>query len=404
MLDEGAQCDMIFLDFAKAFDKVTHLLLLHKLQVYGISGQLLDWFIDYLTNRQQHVVVNGVSSENIVITSGVPQGSILGPFLFLLYINDMPSLIQDPTEIMLFADDAKIFSRIRNVNDQYLLEDQLDKLFKWSCKWQMKFNINKCVVMSISTKKDILQYQYKMNGINLNIVKDFKDLGVNVNSRLNWTDHIMCIKGKALRNLGYIKRVLGLNAPLNVKLVLYNSLVKSVISYCTPVWSPHKKGDIIQLEHIQRQATRYFVKYANMSYIDRLRSLRMLPLTYDREIIDLLTFYNLYHGRYNIGVDMLFHVTELRRGRILNRLAGELSRIKCKTDLGRSLYCVRVLKIWDNLPVNLQTILPPVNANSKCTGFKNALKKHYASLLTTKFNTDNLCTWVSVCTCHVCRN
>ena len=122
---------MLFLDFAKAFDSVSHTLLVYKLQMFGFSGSLLAWFDSYLTNRRQRVVVEGCHSEWLPVTSGVPQGSILGPFLFLLYINDLPCTVEH-SSVALFADDSKCFKEVCNLDDCSKLQDDINAMFTWS--------------------------------------------------------------------------------------------------------------------------------------------------------------------------------------------------------------------------------------------------------------------------------
>jgi hypothetical protein len=274
---------------------------------------------------------------------------------------------------------------------------------KWSKTWQMKFNIKKCVCMTISNKRNVIKFNYSMGGQNLDVVNEFKDLGILITTRLTWIEHIMNVKAKALRNLGYIKRVLGNSSPLKIKIMLYNALVKSVISYATPVWKPFKKYELILLEQVQRQATRYLVKYQDFSYAERLKKLNLLPLTYERDITDLITFYNMYYGLYDFKLNKLFLSENVRRGRILERIAGELTIIKCRTEACKNIFCVRVLYIWNKLPVEIQSIEPSMNARNKCAKFKNALKKYYIQLLNNHFDVNNLCTWVSYCTCYNCR-
>jgi hypothetical protein len=316
----------------------------------------------------------------------------------------MPNAVSPPVEMLMFADDAKIFMKITSVIDQMFLNDQLSKLFEWSNLWQMQFNIEKCVTMTICNKDNYLIGNYFINNRLLGRVENFNDLGITINSRLSWLNHIDTIKGKALRNLGYVKRVLGVNAPLKVKKVVYNSLVRSVLSYATPIWAPYKKKEIAMIEHVQRQATRFFLNYRDLSYPDRLKNLNMLPLTYEREVEDLIIFYNLYHGLFNMEIERLFSRNENRRGRILNMVAGELNRIKYKTEQGRSLYCARVLRIWESLPIEIQRIPPPApQLKCKSRVFKNALIKYYKGLLMERFDLNNICTWVSVCKCKTCR-
>ena len=137
-LDRGDDVDVIYLDFAKAFDKVPHQRLLAKLHGYGIQGKTHEWIRDFLSNRQQRVVVNGVNSDWVPVTSGIPQGSVLGPVLFLVYINDLPDELNCLKK--LFADDGKVYSPIRNIQDEVNMQGNVDNSEVWADKWEMVFS------------------------------------------------------------------------------------------------------------------------------------------------------------------------------------------------------------------------------------------------------------------------
>ena len=160
-LEKKQQVDVIYLDFAEAFDKVPHNKLLYKLESFGIRGNLLNWFRSYLLGRRHRVVINGKVSDYLPVTSGVPQGSVLGPLLFLIYIyiNDMPNCISRETSLPLFADDSKCFRVILGPDDGNALQNDLDRLLDWTKTWGMEFNFSKCKVMRITRKK------YHLKGI-----------------------------------------------------------------------------------------------------------------------------------------------------------------------------------------------------------------------------------------------
>jgi hypothetical protein len=152
VLDSGKEADMICLDFSKAFDSVSHPKLLFKLEQHGISGTLLKWFTDYLNERRQRVVVDGISSSFLYATSGVPQGSILGPLLFLIFANDLPNAAKHST-VPMFADDSKCYRQITQPRDRNLLQSDLDSLHHWSSTWDLNFNTKKCVALRFSRRK-----------------------------------------------------------------------------------------------------------------------------------------------------------------------------------------------------------------------------------------------------------
>ncbi|XP_071941051.1 uncharacterized protein [Antedon mediterranea] len=234
-LDEGSRFDCVFLDFKKAFDSVPHKRLINKLKAYGIGGNLVQWIEAFLTNRSQVVVVNGVRSNSKRVTSGIPQGSVLGPLLFNLYINDLPDQID--SEITIFADDTKIFRKINNLDDAKKLQEDIDKLFKWSIKWQLPFNLDKCSVMHFGRKNN--KFQYKMghaeNKKLLQWVSKMTDLGVVIDDKLTFESHVAQVAMKANKKLGIIYRSFDYLSCHSLSL-LYKSIVRPSMEYCSTVW------------------------------------------------------------------------------------------------------------------------------------------------------------------------
>ena len=230
--------DVIFLDFTKAFDSVPHEHLLYKLEQYGISGVLLNWFRNFLTNRSQRVVVRGSFSTWTKVTSGVPQGTILGPIVFLIYINDFLNGISSPTK--LFADDTKVYRGLIDLEkDKQILQSDLDRMTEWTNTWQLHFNSDKCEVMRITHQKDISLPDYNLSGKKLKVVNEFKDLGVIMTSNLSWSNQVASSVKKSNRILGLIKRTVGSFTPTSTFTTLYKSLVRPLLEYAAPVWSPH---------------------------------------------------------------------------------------------------------------------------------------------------------------------
>ena len=160
-VNNKGQTDM-FIDFSNAFDKVSHRFILSKLHYNGIRNHTLSWIGAFLSNRTQTTVVNGVHSSYVEVTSGVPQGSVLGPMLFLLYMNDINNVIT--SQIKLFADDNVLYRNIHNQNDQVILQNDLDTFSSWAEKWLMELNINKCSVLSITLKRNSIFHVYDILG------------------------------------------------------------------------------------------------------------------------------------------------------------------------------------------------------------------------------------------------
>ncbi len=162
-LADGQEVDAIHLDLSKAFDLVSHRLLLDKLKCYGINGQLLKWFRSYLSDRFQRVVLDGASSDWLPVTSGVPQGSVLGPLLFVLYVNDMPNYFTSKSNLALFADDSKLYRTITSINSRHELQADLHCLNKWSKDHSMPFNSLKCKILRMSRKRSPSNFAYNIS-------------------------------------------------------------------------------------------------------------------------------------------------------------------------------------------------------------------------------------------------
>ena len=207
-IDQGYQTDVTFLDFSRAFDSVSHSLLICKLDHNGIKGHLLRWFTSYLYERHQRVVIDGKHSNWLPVTSGIPQGSLLGTALFVLFINDMPSAVSDNTTLALFADDAKCFRTIRSPLDCGQFQRDIDTLVEWSYAWKLAFNFDQCSLCTVTKKRNPTIYDYKMNNKIIKRVLSQKDLSIVITSDANFKEHIYSQVSKANKMLGFIRRTL----------------------------------------------------------------------------------------------------------------------------------------------------------------------------------------------------
>ena len=237
IVDGRGQVDAAFLDFSKAFDSIPHELLSHKIQSFGINGKLLDWFSDYLSNRFQRVVIEGELSQFVPVLSGVPQGSILGPLLFLLYVNDLPNCLSPTSKMALYADDAKLFKQIESYEDALSLQSELENVFNWSRLWRMDFNLKKCSIISFSRKRTNVHFYYNMNGSVLSRDNCIRDLGVSVESDLSWDTHIRASVKKAFNALWSLRRTLSKSSLPAVKKAFYCSLVRPLLEHSSIIWS-----------------------------------------------------------------------------------------------------------------------------------------------------------------------
>jgi len=295
-LNRRGQTDVILLDFSKAFDKVSHKHLYYKLQHYGIQHNTLGWINAFLSNRTQVTCVNGTQSNQINVTSGVPQGSVLGPVLFLLYINDINHNIN--SNIKLFADDSVVYREICSYNDHLLLQKDLDTLTTWAKTWLMDFNIKKCVLLPITLKRNPSHFKYSILGQTLDTVNKHDYLGVTISSDLKWTNHISKITGKASRTLGLLKRTLS-PCSQTVKSTAYKMLVRPQVEYASEVWNPSTLKNCKKIEQIQRNAARFvFHDYRRQTSVTPLVQKLQWDSLYIRRIVQQSTM--LYKIHYNL--------------------------------------------------------------------------------------------------------
>ena len=234
-LDRNIQTDVIYLDFSKAFDIVDHNILLAKLNAYGISGNLLSWLTNYLSGRFQRVVLEGASSQWAPVTSGVPQGSLLGPLMFVIFINDLPDALNGEVNTALYADDSKVFGAVKCVHDCEVVQAALSNMDEWTRYNNIQFNISKCKALTVTRKKQPVHYNYTLNNVQLTRVAEENDLGIIVTSTLSWVKHINAIVSKANKLLGLLKRTCPLSLNVVVRRTLYLSLVKSQLCCGTQV-------------------------------------------------------------------------------------------------------------------------------------------------------------------------
>ena len=350
-VDQGHPVDAIYLDFSKAFDKVPHKRLIHKLEAHGITDNVSRWIEAWLTDRKQRVVLNGNYSEWAEVTSGVPQGSVLGPVLFLIYINDIDVNIN--SHILKFADDTKIFRISSTTNDTNELQQDLKTLLKWSEDWQMLFNADKC--KSIHYGFNNKNHSYHMNGQVLEQVNQEKDLGVIITNSLKNSTNCATAAKKANRVLGIINRTLTYKDK-RIILQLYKSLVRPHLEYAVQAWNPYLQKDIAILEKVQRRATRMIPEIKHLPYEQRLKKLRLTTLEQRRLRGDLIETFRIMNGYEDIEPTKFFTRAEYNRTRG-NDL--KLFTPHARLELRKQFYSVRVINHWNNLPnkaVNAESI------------------------------------------------
>jgi hypothetical protein len=290
-VNRGFSVDLIFLDFAKAFDMVSHAGLLVKLKSFGFDDQLIKWMKSYLSGRRQRVVLGDVVSSWRDVLSGIPQGSILGPLLFLIFINDMPDLLEQFCK--LFADDTKLIAPIKNITDCIKLQSDLNKATDWATTWKMKFNNEKCKVMHIGKKNQAFEYSMSVNSIErkiLGVTEAERDLGIIITKDLKWGCQTQKAANKANAVLGILKRTFSYWTPDTLK-ILYVTFVRPHLEYASSVWSPYQKQDITTLENVQRRATKIIPSLKNISYEKRLEIIGLTTLQDRRARGDSIQFF-----------------------------------------------------------------------------------------------------------------
>ena len=353
--------DCIYLDYAKAFDKVDHELLIHKLQCYGIRGSLLEWIKSFLTDRYQTVSVNGTHSYKSKVMSGVPQGTVLGPLLFLVYINDIDRCIQH-SFISCFADDTRVSKGISQSTDVQYLQQDLNSVIQWTSKNNMLLHEKKFQYVNHNTgDSKLLQelpfttelYEYiTPNGTILSPVDSVRDLGIKVTSSLTWSPHIRNIVDDANRMAAWILSVFS-TRDSEVMTTLFKSLVRPRVEYSCPLWDPKKIGDIVLIEQVQRQFTARIKDHQHLHYYDRIAALKLMSLQRRRERYSILHLHKIiYH---NVASDLNITTNyNTRRGLSVNIppiIRGTKAKFQTVRD---SFFTVSAPQLFNSLPKNIR--------------------------------------------------
>ena len=372
--------DSIYLDYEKAFDKVDHNLLLAKLKRYKLPALFVDWISSFLRNRTQTVVVGGMQSRPQCVVSGVPQGSVLGPALFLVFVNDIERSLTSST-IGFFADDTRISSKISTCIDMQALQTDLNSVLAWSEKNNMRLHSRKFELMvhranpiglasELPFESSIFSYQLPDN-LTLYETSDLRDLGVLVSTSGSWTNHINLIVEKAKGVSSWVCSVFK-SRQEEVMVTLYKSIVRSHLEYCCPVWNPHKIADIKKLEDVQKQFTSKIAGLQDLNYYERLSALNLMSLQRRRERYILIHMWKILYGevpplssfKFNepsrLGIQA--ELPPLRRG----------TRQAIQTRYDES-FAMTGPVLWNVLPAHLHTI-------SKFESFKTALTKFLMSI------------------------
>ena len=354
--------DTVYLDLAKAFDKVAHQRLLRRLSSYGIKGALLSWITSFLTNRRQCVSIKGSTSTWKPVESGVPQGSVLGPILFIIYVNEIPEIVK--SHIWIFADDTKLFE----TSDQAeTLQEDLNNLMKWAELWELTFNVIKCKVIHYGQNNP--ESDYVMNNKKLESVDEECDLGVSFTRDLKFSQHIAKKINKANSILALIRGTFE-HLDKYSFLRLYTALVRSHLEFANVVWHPYLWKDIESIERVQMRATKLVPALKDLSYEARLKELKLPTLAHRRLRGDMIQTFKLVKGLDDCPLENFFTIAHYnKRGH-----SHKLEKPRCSLTFTLNQFSYRVINVWNSLP---QHVVDAETLNS----FKARLDKHWQGIM-----------------------
>ena len=344
-----------YIDFARAFDSICHSKLILKLRSYGISGNLLSWLTSFLVGRMQCVRVGTALSDFRPVSSGIPQGSCLGPWLFLIFINDITDNLGPEVSSKLFADDIKLYTQLSNPSSSVNFQTQLNIISAWSVAWQLPISHSKCCLLEIG--RNLSSPPLHISSVCIPYVNQVKDLGVHIERDFKFTQHINIISSRACqRGCQILRRFLSRNTSSLVR--AYKVFVRALIEYASVTWSPSQKQLINNIENVQRAFTRRLPGLKFLSYRERLENLKLQSLEHRRLITDLIACFNIVHGLNSLSFNDFFtkSTNPSSRGHSL-RLLPPL--VKNNTD--KAFFSARVVRPWNSLP---ESVVNAANAKS----------------------------------------
>ena len=358
MIEDGDCFDVIYTDFSKAFDSVPHERLFLKMESLGIKGDILKWIKSFLTGRTQCVNVEGAYSSWKKVVSGIPQGSVIGPILFVIFINDMPDAVKH-NFCKLFADDCKLYGKVSGTGENMVQAD-LALLEEWSRIWQLPFNAKKCKAMHFGYNNP--KRTYSLDGQILEAIESEKDLGVMVDDKLRFHVHTAFATKKANQMLGVIKRTYKTRDAATIA-TLHTSMVRPHLEYGNAIWGPCYMGDLKLIEGVQRRATKLITHLHDLPYEYRLRALNLPSMEYRHKRGDMIQCYKITNGLVRIEVKDLF--TPIPSASTRGHNQRFLRQKSHKASRSRS-FSQRTIRSWNSLPKDV-IAAPTVDA------FKNRL-------------------------------
>lgn len=349
-VDGDKVVDLLFFDYSKAFDRVCHHILLEKLCCLGVHPSLVAWIRTFLMQRTMHVRIGNEVSRSVPVNSGVPQGSALGPTLFLIYVNHVVSELS--CSVKLFADDIKLYMILNSTElESGVVEAQnnVDRLVRTGEAWGLSINASKCACIRFSRRRQGASTTnvspYNVNGTNISFVPSYRDLGVLVDIDLKFHSHIMnrvrfvnCLTNNILSSTVCREAEFIIN--------IYTSHVRPILEYGSSVWNTGYLGDLRQLERVQRRWTRVVRGLEESPYETRLKTLNLFSFQGRLLRADLILVYKIFHGLCAINPSELFKRPLDSRTRGHNyKLAVPLTHIEAR----RRFFSVRVVALWNSL-------------------------------------------------------
>ena len=362
----------VALDISKAFDRVWHAGLLHKLKSYGISGQIFGPISSFLSNTRLRVVLDGKSSQEYPVNARVPQGFILGPTLFLLYINDLPDDVI--CDIAIYADDTTLYSKCDWASDLWQqlelaseLESHLRDTEDWVKKWLVDFNAGKTQLVSFDRSNNNGSIDGKMGGSILEEKSSFKMLGLTFSSKLDWGSYIVSIAETASKKIGALIRSMKFLSP-EVALYLYKSTIRPCMEYCCHVWAGAPTYYLDLLDKLQNRICRI---------VGHSLAASLEPLVHRRNVVSLSLFYRYYFGRCSLELAQLVPLL-FSRGRstryseILHDFSVTIPR--CYKDVYVNSFFPRTARLWNSLPIECFPLTYDLS------GFKSRINRHLLTI------------------------
>lgn len=356
----SSQVDVAYIDFKKAFDSIDHAILMDKLKKLNLNKALIDWLLSYISKRSYRVLFNHHISNPYIATSGVPQGSHLGPLLFIIFINDI-TLVPKNSSLLIYADDVKIFRSIKNLSDSALLQQDITALNNWATLNNLPFNIPKCKIMTLYFGHTYIQNNYTILTSTLKRETKIRDLGIIYNNRFNFEDHIQMVVSSSRKKLGILKYSSKTFKNTQTLISLYKSLIQPILLFGSIIWSPQYRESIYRLQKVQNNFLRHLA-FKDGNPMDRfshnytaiIEKFKLPNIEAQHKYNDILFIHKCIHSDYLQEMDAkIFTLRSMpypsRRHFILDEIPTRSNEISFSTTY-------RLRSTWNNLNDNLRQI------------------------------------------------